>query len=235
MKEVKHLHLAALLHDLGKFRMRHADRYKPHQEHSYEFVNEDFADFFSSCGNAFKNAIRHHHPKRYPGCEPTQLQHLIEKQVILADRLSATEREDEDREVEDFVESALVSPLSRLIGATQEYCYPLRALDLTLDTVIPSESADVNQEAYANLWRDFVAAFRKATQDEHYTPAFYQTIVALLHKYTSRMPSSTPWGQREKRTVPDISLYDHLRTTAAIAVCIGRDLSETEVEAQLST
>ena len=235
MKALEHLHLAALLHDIGKFRMRHADRYKPHQEHSYEFVNEDFADFFSPCGEAFKNAIRHHHPKRYPGCEPTQLQHLIEKHVILADRLSATEREDEDRAVEDFVESALVSPLSRLIGATQEYRYPLRALDLTRDTIIPSESADVNQEAYANLWGDFVAAFRKATQDERYTPAFYQTLVALLHKYTSRMPSATPWGQREKKTVPDISLYDHLRTTAAIAVCIGRELSETEVEAQLAS
>ena len=233
MKALEHLHLAALLHDIGKFRMRHADRYKPHQEHSYEFVNEDFADLFSSCGNAFKNAIRHHHPKRYPGCDPNQLQDLIEKQVILADRLSATEREDEDREVEDFVESALVSPLSRLIGATQEYRYPLRALDLTRDTIIPSESPDVNQETYANLWKDFVAAFRKATQDEHYTPAFYQTLVALLHKYTSRMPSSTPWGQQEKRSVPDISLYDHLRTTTAIAACIGRELSEADVDVQL--
>ena len=233
MKSLEHLHLAALLHDIGKFRMRHADRYKPHQEHSFEFVNEDFADFFSPCGNAFKNAIRHHHPKRYPGCEPTQLQHLIEKQLILADRLSATEREDEDREVEDFVESALVSPLSRLKGATQEYRYPLRALDLTRDTVIPSESPDVNQEAYTNLWEDFVVEFRKATKNAHYTPVSYQTIVALLHKYTSRMPSSTPWGQREKRTVPDISLYDHLRTTAAIAACIGRELSEADIDAQL--
>ena len=233
MKALEHLHLAALLHDIGKFRMRHADRYKPHQEHSYEFVNEDFADFFSSCGDAFKNAIRHHHPKRYPGCEPIQLQHLIEKQVILADRLSATEREDEDREVEGFVESALVSPLSRLKGATQEYRYPLRALDLTRDTVIPSESPDVNQEAYTNLWEDFVVEFRKATKNAHYTPVSYQTIVALLHKYTSRMPSSTPWGQREKRTVPDISLYDHLRTTAAIAACIGRELSEADIDAQL--
>ena len=232
MKNLELLHLAALFHDIGKFRMRHADRYKPHQEHSYEFVDEDFADFFSSCGNAFKNAIRHHHPKRYPGCDPNQLQ-FLDKQVILADRLSATEREDEDREVEDFVESALVSPLSRLKGATQEYRYPLRALDLTRDTVIPSESPDVNQEAYTNLWEDFVVEFRKATKNAHYTPVSYQTIVALLHKYTSRMPSSTPWGQREKRTVPDISLYDHLRTTAAIAACIGRELSEADIDAQL--
>ena len=97
MKEQEYLQLAALLHDIGKFRQRATERYKSHQEHSYECVNEDFADFFAPCGDAFKNAIRHHHRN------PNQLEHLIEKQVILADRLSATEREDEEREAEDFV------------------------------------------------------------------------------------------------------------------------------------
>ena len=229
MKDIEHLHLAALLHDIGKFRQRATERYKPHQEHSYEFVNEDFANFFSPCGDTFKNAIRHHHRA------PDRLQHLIEKQVILADRLSATEREDEEREGEDFVESALVSPLSRLEGATKEYRYALTVLDLEdRNTIIPSESVDVNQNTYKNLWDAFTADFQKATADKRYTPAFYQTTVALLHKYTSRMPSAIPWEQDAKRTVPDISLYDHLRTTAAIAACIGRELSETEIDQHLS-
>lgn len=234
MKVSDDLHLAALLHDIGKFRMRATDRYKRHQEHSYEFVNEDFRDFFSPCGDAFKDAIRHHHPRRYPGCSPDQLQDLIEKQVILADHLSATEREDEEREGEDFVESALVSILSRLEGATQERCYPLTALELNRNTVIPSKTPDVNQEVYADLWCQFNSAFQKLTKDTHYTPAAYQTIVALLEKYTSRMPSATPWGHGKQKTVPDISLYDHLRTTAAIAACIGRELSETEINEHLS-
>lgn len=230
MKEYDALHLAALLHDIGKFRQRATERYKPHQEHSYEFVNNDFADFFAPCGDAFKNAIRHHHRA------PDQLQHLIEKQVILADRLSATEREDEERETEDFTVSALVSPLSRLEGATEEYRYKLTSLDLKdRDTVTPLESVDINQDTYKDLWKEFITAFRKATADKHYTPAFYQTIVALLHKYTARMPSATPWGQGREKTVPDISLYDHLRTTAAIATCVGRELSETEVDAQLGS
>ena len=235
MNTSEHLHLAALLHDIGKFRMRGTECHKSHQEHSYEFVAEDFADFFSPCGDVFKDAIRHHHPERYPGCSPTQLQHLVEKQVILADRLSATEREDEESEGEDYVEPSLVSILSRLKGATREYSYPLTPLNLERDTVIPSESADVNQELYANLWRDFIAEFRKVTQGVHYTSAFYQTIVALLHKYTSRMPSSTPLGEQEQKAVPDISLNDHLRTTAAIVVCLGRELSDTEIDAELDT
>lgn len=230
MKAQELLHLAALLHDLGKFRQRATDRYKPHQEHSYEFVTEDFADFFAPCGDTFKNAIRHHHRN------PTRLQHLIEKQVILADRLSATEREDEERESEDFVESALVSILPRLNGADKdkEYRYRLTALNFNRNTVIPMETVDVNRDTYEKLWRDFKKAFGKATEGKHYAPGFYQTIVALLHKYTAQMPSATPWEKRNERTVPDISLYAHLRTTAAIAACLGRELSEIEIDALLT-
>ena len=232
LKHLEDLHLAALLHDIGKFRMRHTQPNKRHQEHSYEFVSEDF---FSPCGTAFKDAIRHHHPERYPGCPPNQLQHLIEKQVILADRLSASEREDEEREREYFGQSALVSPMSRLTGNTGEYRYPLTALTLDRNTIIPEAAVEVNQQAYTALYQDFIAAFGRLTENATYAPAAdYQTLVALLRKYTARMPSSTPWGQRKERSVPDISLYDHLRTTAAIAACIGRELTEAEeVEAQL--
>lgn len=231
------LHLAALLHDIGKFRQRAIDRYKPHQEHSFEFVNTDFADFFSPCGDIFENAILHHHPERHLGCAPHQLEHLIEKQVILADRLSVTERVDEEREAEDFVQSPLISPLSRLKCADKdkEFRYKLTALNLdNRDTIIPSETAEVSQKDYEDLWKEFTDAFRKATDGKPYEPAHYQTIVALLHKYTVRIPAATPWEKSKEKTTPDISLYDHLRTTAAIAACIGHELTdETEVDEEL--
>ena len=220
------LHLAALLHDIGKFRQRAIERYKKHQEHSYEFVNEDFADYFAPCGDTLKNAIQHHHH------DPTQCQHLIEKQVILADRLSATEHETEGTAPESFTDSALVSILSRLNkdADRKEYRYSLTELNFEKqNTVIPTETADVNRDTYEKLWKKFKEAFSKVTEGKHYTPADYQTIVALLHKYTSRIPS----GQNEDNPDSDISLYDHLRTTAAIAACIGRELSETEVDALL--
>ncbi|MDE0087842.1 MAG: type III-A CRISPR-associated protein Cas10/Csm1 [Candidatus Poribacteria bacterium] len=221
MKQQDHLHLAALLHDIGKFRQRATERYKKHQIHSYEFVTEDFGEFFAPCGDTFKNAILNHHTKG---------ENLIEKQVILADQLSATEREGEEREAEDFVRSPLISILSRLKGADKdkEHRYKLTTLNFNRDTIIPTETADVDQNDYANLWKEFTDAFRKATDGKTYTSAHYQTIVALLRKYTSRMPSATPWEKREEKTIPDISLYDHLRTTAAIAACIGHELTDAD-------
>ncbi len=223
------LTLAALLHDIGKFRQRATGRYTKHQEHSYEFVNNDFNTFFDPCGDTFKNAILNHHHK------PEQLQHLIEKQVVLADRLSASEREDEERETEDFVASPLASIMSRLKCAEKEHRYKLTKLNFERDTVIPQETVEVNENDYAGLWEKFKEEFSTATEGKTYEPAHYQTIVALLHKYTVRIPSATPWEKDGKKTIPDISLYDHLRTTAAIAACIGHELNdENEVDAILN-
>ncbi len=226
MKQQNHLPLAALLHDIGKFRQRATGRYTSHQEHSYAFVTEDFGEFFSTCDDTFKNAILHHHHRN-----PTQLQHLTEKQVILADRLSASEREDEERETEDFVASPLASIMSRLKCAEKEHRYKLTKLNFERDTVIPQETVEVDENDYADLWKKFKKEFSKATEGKTYEPAHYQTIVALLHKFTSRIPS----GQSEDNPDSDISLYDHLRTTAAIAACIGHELTdETEVDALLA-
>ena len=226
MKQQDYLPLAALLHDIGKFRQRATGRYTKHQEHSYEFVNEDFEDFFAPCGETFKNAIRNHH---------TNGHNLIEKQVILADKLSASEREDEERETEDFVASPLASIMSRLKCAEKEHRYKLTKLNFEQDTVIPQETVAVDENDYADLWKKFKKEFSKATEGKQYEAAHYQTIVALLHKYTSRIPSATPWEKDDKKTVPDISLYDHLRTTAAIAACIGHELTdETEIDALLA-
>ena len=210
MKEQDHLHLAALLHDIGKFRKRAINDNKTHQEHSYAFVTEDFGEFFEPCGVTYINAIRNHH---------TEGENLIEKQLILADKFSATESSNEGDG-----STALTAILSQLEGAKnteKTYQYPITALDFEEpDAIIPSLSADVNKEAYASLWKSFKSEFCNATKNEQYTKYFYQTIVALLHKYTSRMPSDP--------VESDISLYDHLRTTAGIAACIGRELTDVK-------
>lgn len=64
---------------------------------------------------------------------------------------------------------------------------------------------------YSTLWEKFVAEF-KFIQTSN-SRAFSETYLYLLYKYTSTIPSSTI-------NFPDVSLYDHLKTTAAIAVCL---------------
>lgn len=64
---------------------------------------------------------------------------------------------------------------------------------------------------YSRLWNEFVREFKFIQADTHV--AFAESLLALLFKYTGYIPSSTI-------NFPDVSLYDHLKTTAALAVCL---------------
>jgi CRISPR-associated protein Csm1 len=226
------LWLASLLHDIGKFRQRTV-KVRPfgaHEEHGRKFVEEEFVGYFAPCGDDLAHAIAHHHR--------SHVKREIEKQVIIADRLSATEREREDRAQEEPSHAALDALLSRSPIAPQGTAgkrFRLSALEWEDESrFFPTDAPDVNPDVYAKLWQQFRAEFARLADARGYQAADFATIVALLRKYTSRMPAATPWEGQEKRTVPDISLYDHLKTTAAIAACLYHELGPDDLDLLMS-
>ena len=232
LQDIERLQLAALLHDIGKFRQRTiaTPPFRPHEKHGWEFVTEDFGGFFHPCGDDLGDAILNHHNF------PRQTKE-IEKQVTLADRLSAKERETEQRDQEKPSHAALVSIMSRLQIPDKpqppELRYDLNPLDIRRETIFPTEDGSVDPNRYEELWGEFTRELQLLTGERGYQSADYQTLVALLHKYTARMPSATPWEGGAERTVPDVSLYDHLRTTAAIAACIHREILPDDLDGYL--
>ncbi|MBP3419950.1 MAG: type III-A CRISPR-associated protein Cas10/Csm1 [Marinifilaceae bacterium] len=86
---------------------------------------------------------------------------------------------------------------------------PVGKLKLDRST-FPKDNYDSAPD-YKSLWRDFVSEF-KLIHAETYR-SFSETFFNLLYKYCSTIPASTI-------NFPDVSLYDHLKTTAAIAVCL---------------
>jgi len=226
------LWVAALLHDIGKFRQRtlKVRPFPAHEELSRLFFEQDFAHYFAPLGDDVAHAIAHHHQPR--------VQREIEKQVILADRLSANEREREDRAQEEPSHAALDSLFSRLTIAppgTILKRFNLGALSWEEKTTFfPTESAVANPDTYSELWQRFFTECENFTAGRTYQPTDFATLLALLRKYTSRMPSATPWEGGGERTVPDISLYDHMKTTAAIAACLHRELGPDELDPLLS-
>ncbi len=231
LQDIERLQLAALLHDIGKFRQRRiAGPTVPHQKQGWEFVTEDFGGFFYPCGDDLGDAILNHHNS------PRQTKE-IEKQVTLADRLSAKEREGDQREQEQSSHAALISIMSRLKieGKPQppELRYNLNPLDIRRETIFPTKDGSANPNRYKELWDEFTRELRQLTGERGYQSADYQTLVALLHKYTVRIPSATPWERGAEQTVPDVSLYDHLRTTAAIAGCVHREILPDDLDSYL--
>ncbi|MDR0893480.1 MAG: type III-A CRISPR-associated protein Cas10/Csm1, partial [Mediterranea sp.] len=96
---------------------------------------------------------------------------------------------------------------------------PVAAMSLSKST-FPSSNVDTPD--YVSLWEDFCTDF-KFIQATDYT-AFSETFLQLLLKYTSCIPASTI-------NFPDVSLYDHAKTTAALAVCLY-DFKESKEEAE---
>ena len=146
---------------------------------------------------------------------------LIEKQLTLAKRLAGVK----DEEGNEQPQMPLLSIMARLKNAKKENegkfgYFPSVLNPEEQNFIIPTVLENSSAVDATQLWKNFVTDFRQLSGTP--TAAVYQTVFALLHKYTARIQASPQ--------DPDVSLYDQLRTTAAIAACITReDLSEADI------
>lgn len=151
----------------------------------------------------------------------SELGQIIKKADCLSsgmDRSSDEAYRDEQDELESswdaFKRKRMVSVLETVCNdcvadKTQWKHLPVCRLELT-DECFPQDRFDGSPD-YDELWNQFLAEF-KFVQANTYK-AFSETLLNLLLKYTSCIPSSTI-------NFADVSLYDHLKTTAALAVCM---------------
>jgi len=236
--------LAALLHDIGKFQQRAEwGSYVSHQELGARWCEQDY--FQQVFGSDLAEAVRQHHNRNFPRTneQRTRLNQLVQ----LADYLAAGERETETRPHEEPPQSQLVSIFSCIPLAWQdqkrdqkrdasrtyppEKRYPVQALDWESESLLPQEAPpSAGDNPYKPLWEAFQQEWQAFAANRTYTEADFRTILALLEKYTSFIPSATPWEEHDERTVPDVSLYDHLRVTAAIAACLDKQLLPDALE-----
>ena len=162
-------------------------------------------------------------PPKFFGTDPNSLDTLTKKQIALAKRLAGAK--DNENQNGDSNPGPLVSIMSSLKGANKENRggYAPTVLDpKDPNFIIPTDTSTTEA---TELWQRFVSEFEKL--NDTYAPEVYQTVFALLHKYTARIQASPQ--------DPDVSLYDFLRTTAAIAGCIAREeLCEADIDAQLT-
>jgi len=236
-KTVVKIALAGLLHDVGKFMQRAESPlsvaskgmenticpvYQGRYSHKHVLWTSEFFELFS--GNHYLGttleqdsianlAAYHHKPA-------TRLQELLQ----LADRLSSgSDRQDDeeshsDREQYKKARMRVIFDYLHLddkMNIEADNRYELDPLDRDAENCFPTNLGNLNPKegekivkGYGELW----VSFRKelegiASKD---VDGFTVAIMSLLEKYTWCIPSST-------MDRPDISLFDHAKTTAAIA------------------
>lgn len=232
--------LGALLHDIGKF-MQRAETplneqskgmetsicpvYQSRYSHKHVlWTNDFFEQYFQAelieistvdIGNL---ACYHHRPD-------IALQWIIAE----ADRLSSgmdrmpKDEEDEIKKKDSFKRIRLYPILEEILinGKQKEKIkdrIELKRLTLDKNDMFPVDIKSLNPEEgdllvkkYNDLWQNFIEEFTKISSNN--LSAFIETTLFLLEKYTWCIPSST-------MDFPDISLFDHSKTTAAIAACL---------------
>ncbi|MCS6886385.1 MAG: type III-A CRISPR-associated protein Cas10/Csm1 [Acidobacteriota bacterium] len=234
MKERDLVALGALLHDIGKFWQRTGEnkhlysefekgevgKHGLHAVWSGEFFTKHVKKKNAEFAEAGLYAKFHHNPE-YLKDDPRK--ETFARIVQTADHLAALfdreKRPPDDPKgqptfdrLEAIGERICLKP--RAQRKPSEYFYLLRPLSIT-EEIFPSKIENKNislVEDYKKLWDKFIkehdllpaASFR----------SYFDSLVHLLHKYTWSVPSATYVDY------PSISLYDHSRVTAALAVCL---------------
>ena len=107
----------------------------------------------------------------------------------------------------------------------QTYCYRYKLKPLCPDALMPvpakgyePEDRTEAQEEYRELWNGFIDGLEKIPGAHRKNlPLWLDHFESLWGCYTHAIPSATAFDVR-----PDVSLYDHSRTTAALAVALWR-------------
>ncbi|MFH1117879.1 MAG: type III-A CRISPR-associated protein Cas10/Csm1 [Pseudomonadota bacterium] len=233
----------------------HADLYQPFYEgrhtHAHVVFTAGFVEHLADVlppqlndphwgdGDAFINLAAGHHKPDSP------LQWI----VAVADRLSSgwdRRRFDEyNRQIpwRDYKKTRLHACFEHLDISSgngtrgtgpPSFCYPLLALSPL--SIFPGQTRNVVPESrekaeyeYRMLFEEFVASLGRLLHAKESVELWLEHFDSLMMTYTCSIPSA-----RAGDVVPDVSLYDHSRTTAALAAALylyHRDSESLTVDA----
>ena len=198
-----------LLHDTGKAVYRAGGQRGSHSEQGYQFLH----GVLPGAGWApALDCVRYHHAaalrgaaKALPADSPAYI-------VYLADDLSAAaDRREVEGESSFFRRDLpLDTVFTHLNGTHPGWMMPAQPQDGSLKLPRPQ------QPLSASVYADAVRKLSECLPDLQPQPEWINSLLGLLETQFSCFPSSTFTGES-----PDVSLFDHAKTTAAIAACIS--------------
>lgn len=244
MTERDKFYISALMHDIGKF-VERTKRFGQHEkikefEHA-RYGHPKYSGLFLKY--LTRSPLLEFFKKddiflRYVYCHHDEGEDDLANILRLADHLSAAEREKDESKDNDFYYKI---PLTSIFaGEGQRLFYDLQAMEITTigakarvqgkeeavsfdwSLFFPQQNVTVNDGSYSRVYQLF--------EEESHDVANKDQLLSLLEKYLWAVPSSTQGVKNQ------VSLFDHSKTTAAIALCLydeyragnlsGRDVKE---------
>lgn len=207
----------SLFHDIGKVIYRSGGSRKSHSESGYEYLKEAGIQ-----DEKILNCVRYHHnePLKNAPIKDNDYAYI----VYYADNIASfTDRREVDTGEAKFgfdQKIPLDSVFNLLNGNHGKSHYEMRVLNPESDINYPTnQPVEMDKEFYQRIITAITESLKGITLSEEYL----NSLLSVLEANLSYIPSSTA-----KKEVADISLYDHVKITAAVASCVQQYLEEKQ-------
>lgn len=224
MSYYKEVILASLLHDIGKFyqkaKVTDLDNRGKHPEISGRFVRKYAALFGRYVDVAvLEELVRRHHDNGQAfekdllaGEAPEEIRPYAQM-ISLADNLSSCERDEKSEGYTNYRTRPLNSVFGRLFcedDSAVEYAYPVKPL--AVNNIFPEKMGKNNDVDCQTQIKSFEFQIQRLEENP---PADFQSFLVILDTILKQLLWCIPSSSFDK--VSDVSLYDHMKTSAAIA------------------
>lgn len=209
--------LGGLLHDIGKVIYRQGDDRSKHSQSGYTFLKEEVQ--LEDCD--ILNSVRYHHADAMKNAkiDKDSLAYI----VYIADNISsAADRRKKDSEDSGFEVSMPLQSVFNILNLNkEEKYYEPKTLDEKDNINYPiSEKRKFDESFYTKVKENLKDNLKGLEWTQEYT----NSLLEILEANLSYVPSSTA-----KNEMADISLFDHLKLTAAVSSCILEYLDEQKI------
>lgn len=212
-EEIRHV-TGGLLHDIGKVIYRQGSDKRKHSEIGHEFLKKEIG----MEQEEVLECVKYHHGDALKEAHISELSPAY--LVYIADNIAAAadRREQEEGDGGFEIHTPLEPVFNILNGNNKKMYYSPGILNVESSINYPtSEKKLYTDKQYGEIVRNISDNLKGLEWTEEYLNSLLEVLEANL----SYIPSST-----SKRELPDVSLFDHVKLTAAAACCIYRYAKE---------
>lgn len=204
--------IGAMLHDIGKVLFRSSDG-RNHSRSGYDFLKEKIG----IRDKEILDQVLYHHADMIKGSSisadsPAYITYMADNIASAADR-----REKAEKDTAGFDKTVpLESIFNILNGNDSRMHYSPSTMDKGGLINYPTGNPIVfDSTFYGKIEREITDALKGITDESRINVEYLNSLLSALEAYLTYIPSSTDRSQQT-----DVSLYDHMKLTAALANCI---------------
>lgn len=218
----------AMLHDIGKLVQRALPGEGSHSRRGAEFIEEVFnTDEIKEV----IECIRYHHAEELKNADitaqsPAYIVWEADNIAAGIDRRKKSFEEDDDELYHFRKELPLYSVFNtfKFEENAAQTAFQLKMLRESEKINLPEKAEAEKLKLNPDKYNQILNSFSRGIREINLKTDTLESILKLLETHLIYVPSSTYTGE-----IPDISLYDHLKTTCAVAGCMYRYFEEQGV------